>query len=61
LNSGKLFKKEGFSNVRAGYWSSTTIALNTGAAWEVRVTSGDVGTDLKTHTFYYVWPVRAGQ
>lgn len=49
---------QGFSNVLANYyWSSTTRTTNTGM-WYVDLSSGSVNYSIsKTYT-YYVWPVR---
>ncbi len=50
-----------FVNVQsAGYWSSTTYALNTSNAWGVNMNDGDVENINKAFTVY-VWPVRGGQ
>ena len=52
---------QGFSNVQAGnYWSSTTYANGTADGWNVRMSGGGVYGGNKTNT-NYVWPVRAGQ
>ena len=42
------------------YWSSTTHAVITCAAWRVGLYGGMVYHDGKSFT-YYVWPVRGGQ
>jgi hypothetical protein len=42
------------------YWTSTTVAGLTSAAWNVEQGSGYVNASNKTAT-YYVWPVRGGQ
>ncbi len=42
------------------YWSSTTVASMTDAAWDVTLSSGFVGNDFKTNRAH-VWPVRGGQ
>jgi hypothetical protein len=50
-----------FTNVQAdGYWSSTTYASGTTAAWYVFMSDGYVSVFFKTVS-YYVWPVRSGQ
>jgi len=50
-----------FSSVQTSYyWSSTTLARATAAAWAVSLGYGYVRTDGKSST-YYVWPVRGGQ
>ncbi len=49
-----------FTNVQSGYyWSSTTYADYTNAAWNVGLRNGDVYYEYKPSTFY-VWPVRSG-
>jgi hypothetical protein len=53
---------QGFSNVQATYyWSSTTYAPNTIYAWVVNMNGGYVDYGGKAGGGYYVWPVRAGQ
>ena len=42
------------------YWSSTTVAINSGFAWIVHLANGFVHDDLKSGG-HYVWPVRSGQ
>lgn len=60
-NSATWLNGQGFSNVQAGsYWSSSTYAYFTGYAWVVNMNYGSVGAGDRTGT-YYVWPVRAGQ
>ncbi|RKZ74661.1 MAG: DUF1566 domain-containing protein, partial [Candidatus Parabeggiatoa sp. nov. 1] len=50
-----------FSGVlHAGYWSSTTLAVETSNAWYVYFYAGDVPHTGKTATLY-VWPVRGGE
>jgi hypothetical protein len=50
-----------FTNVQAdAYWSSTTIAFDSGDAWYVRMNSGSVDGFYKSGLFS-VWPVRGGQ
>jgi hypothetical protein len=51
----------GFSHVfMSPYWSSTTTAINTYAAWGVDMYWGDAQNYPKTDT-YFIWPVRGGQ
>ena len=60
-NTATWLNTQGFSNVQADYyWSSSTYAGDTAYAWVVDMWSGSVGGYNKTNT-YYVWPVRAGQ
>lgn len=52
---------QGFSSVQSpNYWSATTIASFTDYAWSVDMYYGyrNVGNKF---SYYYVWPVRAGQ
>jgi uncharacterized repeat protein (TIGR01451 family) len=59
-NSAAWLNTQGFSNVQAGYyWSSTTYADSMNYAWFVDMVDGSVVADFKPY-FYYVWPVRAG-
>jgi len=52
---------QGFENVRAlFYWSSTSYAPNTNAAWYVYFAHGYVNADYKNNG-NYVWPVRGGR
>lgn len=52
---------QGFNNVQQYYyWSSSTIANTTSAAWNVFFASGTVIADYKTN-LGNVWPVRGGQ
>jgi hypothetical protein len=62
-NSAEWLKNtQGFSNVQAYYyWSSTTYANNTFNAWVVSMGSGSTYNNIKTKNNYYVWPVRGGQ
>ena len=51
-----------FTNVQSDYyWSSTSYAYYTGVAWFVDMYYGVVYNGSKAHSYYYVWPVRAGQ
>jgi hypothetical protein len=53
---------QGFTNVQLSYWSSTTCAFATIAAWDVSMSSGAVSYLAKdTGDYEHVWPVRAGQ
>ena len=50
-----------FSNVQSSlYWSATTLAANTNAAWTVLFSNGIVTLGLKTGIFF-VWCARGGQ
>ena len=50
-----------FINVQSAlYWSSTTSAMNTMAAWAVRLTDGSVEARLKGDQAGRIWPVRGG-
>ncbi len=42
------------------YWSSSTLAINSGLAWFVNMNNGYVFHENKT-IINYVWPVRGGQ
>jgi hypothetical protein len=56
--TGQWSEGDPFSGVQSdNYWSGSTIAVNTGNAWNVYVDYGDVSNGGKTYT-YYVWPVR---
>jgi hypothetical protein len=60
-NVAAWLSTQGFSNVQAfHYWSSTTYAGGTAAAWIVYMGDGGVGALDKTFSTY-VWPVRSGQ
>ena len=60
-NPGTWLNTQGFSNVQANwYWSSTTVVASPPAAWAVLMTEGNLFEELKTSS-HYVWPVRAGQ
>jgi hypothetical protein len=48
---------QGFVNVGASYWSSTTNASNTANAWYLGVSNGQPSYTGKTLTLF-VWPVR---
>lgn len=52
-----------FADVEDGfYWSSTSVASSTNAAWFLARCNGDVSYSQKTDSYYlYVWPVRGGQ
>jgi hypothetical protein len=50
-----------FTNVHSdGYWSSTTLAVDTKYAWFVYMLEGVMGLNDKP-ALNYVWPVRGGQ
>jgi uncharacterized repeat protein (TIGR01451 family) len=60
-NSTTWLNAQGFTNVQASvYWSSTTSANDTDYAWYVNMYGGFVGHYYKSYC-YYVWPVRGGQ
>ncbi len=60
-NSATWLNGQGFSNVQANsYWSSTTHSFATTSAWFVTMSGGDVSSFSKSGTLS-VWPVRAGQ
>jgi hypothetical protein len=60
-NIASWLNTQGFSNVLASYyWSSTTGAYYTGDAWVVGMSYGYVSYGYKANDFY-VLPVRAGQ
>ncbi len=42
------------------YWTSTTFAHNTSAAWRVELSSGELTVDFKSAQTARVWPVRGG-
>jgi len=59
-NSATWLNGQGFTNVQANYyWSSTTFAYPD-YAWVVGMWSGSMYFDVKS-SYYYVWPVRSGQ
>ncbi|MFQ6105223.1 MAG: DUF1566 domain-containing protein, partial [Candidatus Glassbacteria bacterium] len=43
------------------YWSSTTYVNNFFYAWALYVGNGWLASAFKTPSYFYVWPVRAGQ
>jgi hypothetical protein len=50
-----------FTNVQSYvYWSSTSYAASTTAAWYVQFTTGALWVGDKTTTTFYGWPVREG-
>jgi len=60
-NSATWLNTQGFTGVQSGYyWSSTTRADSTSAAWIVVLSYGSVGNVGKSLASY-VWPVRGGQ
>lgn len=48
------------SEVADWYWSSTTMASNTGSAWCSILGPGNINAAAKT-TSHFVWPVRGGR
>jgi hypothetical protein len=51
-----------FFNVQnARYWSSTVVANNPLAAWDIDFVIGTVNRNQPKTDLYYVWPVRGGQ
>ena len=61
-NQATWLNTQGFSNVQADYyWSSSTYASFTSNAWVVYMSYGYVSHSGYKSSFYsYVWPVRAG-
>lgn len=60
-SSADWLNGNGFGNaLNQLYWSSSTVAGETGAAWQVHMSSGAVVSDGKSSGFVTVWPVRAG-
>jgi hypothetical protein len=58
---GKWTNGDPFTNVQSGlYWSSSTYAEVTTAAWVVLLNVGDASGQAKT-TNLFAWPVRAGE
>lgn len=52
---------QGFGNVQSSYyWSSSSYADSTNAAWTLHMYDSSVSGSNKANN-YYVWPVRAGQ
>ncbi len=62
-NSAAWLNTQGFSNVQAAhYWSSSTdVALSTALALFVNMNDGWAALHTKTTYNDYVWPVRSGQ
>jgi hypothetical protein len=59
--TGQWTEGDAFSGVQSTYyWSSSSVANNSGNAWFVLLSNSGVGGVVKTHT-YHVWPVRGGQ
>jgi len=59
-DSAAWLAARGFSNVRSGYyWSSTTLPFSTNSAWIMEMAGGYVTAGAKTGGAY-VWPVRGG-
>ena len=60
-NNAATLNTQGFSNVQANfYWSSSSYAGSPALAWFVVMDGGHVSATLKSVNLY-VWPVRAGQ
>jgi hypothetical protein len=60
-NPAAYLNAQGFSNVQAFYyWSSSSYAGSPANAWFVLLSGGYVFVGDKSNS-YYVWPVRAGQ
>ncbi len=60
-NTSAWLNTQGFINVQADYyWSSTTYANDTSSAWVVGMLNEYVGYPYKSNN-YYVLPVRSGQ
>jgi len=61
-NPGTWLVSQGFTNVQASYyWSSTSFAVSPDGAWVVGMWDGYVYAGDKSYYYYYVWPVRGGQ
>jgi hypothetical protein len=61
VSPAAFLNTQGFSGVQAGrYWSSSSLAGNTGDAWVVDMNDGLMTGDGKSDS-RFVWPVRAGQ
>ena len=62
--TGQWVEGDAFFRVQSAelafYWSSTTLASFTGAAWDVTLSNGFVGNAYKTDRSF-AWPVRGGQ
>jgi len=60
-NTATWLNTQGFTNAQGNsYWSSTTVADDTGGAWSVSMYYGNVTQNFKFY-YGYVWPVRAGE
>lgn len=60
-NQATFLNTQGFNNVQAlYYWSSSSYAGSAASAWLVGTSNGGVIATSKSGN-YYVWPVRAGQ
>ncbi|MBF0590672.1 MAG: DUF1566 domain-containing protein [Nitrospirae bacterium] len=60
VDVASLLTEAGFTNVRSGYyWSSTSYAGSTSSAWFISMVGGRVYADVKSNNDY-VWPVRSG-
>jgi hypothetical protein len=61
VSPAAFLNTQGFSGVQAGrYWSSSSLAGNTGDAWVIDMSDGSLPGDGKSDS-RFVWPVRAGQ
>lgn len=49
-----------FTGAFGSFWSSTTDAVPSGAAWKVNLRNGELTSDAKT-SIRWAWPVRGGQ
>lgn len=60
-NQATFLSAQGFTGVQAyDYWSSSSYVGNAANAWAVSMSDGGVHASSK-FSFYYIWPVRAGQ
>jgi len=57
IDSRTWLGSQGFVNLGASYWTSTTNAANTLSAWYVGISSGQSSYTAKTGTLW-VWPIR---
>jgi hypothetical protein len=65
-NPAAWLNSQGFTSVQTNgfsgyYWSSSTVAYDTGRAWYVGMANGGYVTDWAKTDYIYVLPVRAGQ
>ena len=59
--TGQWTPDDPFSSVQSFYWSSTTVASNTVAAWAVTIGTGFLDAVNKAGLTRDVWPVRRGR